>query len=279
MSCAPPRHSVTSSPVISTWMPPGMGAQRAVHLEEALHLVDDAVEVAGLVAGRRLVGVAVHRVALPDHLMTGGLDLLDDRRQQVAHLVVAQPADQRQPARLVVRIEPLDVLDRQLRASSSGRSSPRSGWRSPRRTRRARRRAGGCARRSTRSAPDRSYSRGSAVDRAVGRQPQHGPLVVEHQSLVAGVDFGGLQVAVVDPAGAHERAAPRSISRGQRLVAGARRRGPDELAVPVVHQMQRRPAPTRSAPAPGSSRRWRWRRRAPAATGRARGPRRRARSR
>ena len=91
-----------------------MGAQRAVHLEEALHLVDDAVEVAGLVAGRRLVGVAVHRVALPDHLMTGGLDLLDDRRQQVAHLVVAQPAHQRQPSRLVVRVEPLDVLDGEL---------------------------------------------------------------------------------------------------------------------------------------------------------------------
>ena len=115
MSWAPPRHSVTFSPVISTWMPPGWRAQRAVHLEEALHLVDDAVEVAGLVAGRRLVGVAVHRVALPDDLMAGGLHLLDDRRQQVAHLVVAQPADQRQPPRLVVRIEPLDVLDGQLR--------------------------------------------------------------------------------------------------------------------------------------------------------------------
>ena len=91
-----------------------MRAKRAVHLEEALHLVDDAVEVAGLVAGRALVGVAVHRVALPDHLVPGGLDLFDDRRQHVAHLVVAQPADQRQPSRLVVRIEPLHVLDREL---------------------------------------------------------------------------------------------------------------------------------------------------------------------
>ena len=92
-----------------------VGAQRAVHLEEALHLVDDAVEMPGLVAVGRLVGVAVHRVALPDHLVAGGLDLLDDRRQQVAHLAVAQPAHQRQPARLVVRIEPLDVFDGQLR--------------------------------------------------------------------------------------------------------------------------------------------------------------------
>ena len=55
---------------------------------------------------------------------------------------------------------------------------------------------------------------------------------------MAGVDFGGLQVAVVDPAGAHERQAAVDLA-GQRLVAGARGRGPDELAVPVVHQMQR----------------------------------------
>ena len=46
----PPRHSVTSSPVSSTWMPPGTVPSAAVHLEEALDLVDDVVEVAGLVA-------------------------------------------------------------------------------------------------------------------------------------------------------------------------------------------------------------------------------------
>src|SRR5689334_23861499 len=50
----------------------GPGAQRPVDVEEAEHLVDDAVEVPGLVAGRGLVGVAVHRVALPHHLVTAG---------------------------------------------------------------------------------------------------------------------------------------------------------------------------------------------------------------
>ena len=99
-----------------------VGAQGAVHLEEALHLVDDAVEVPGLVTGRRLVGVAVHRVALPDDLMPGGLHLLDDRRQHVADLAVAHPGDQRQPARLVVRVEPLDVLDGLLRRGRRARS-------------------------------------------------------------------------------------------------------------------------------------------------------------
>ena len=58
----------------------GMGTQRPVHLEESLHFVDYVVEVPGLVTVGRLVGVAVHRIALPDHLVPGGLDLLDDRR-------------------------------------------------------------------------------------------------------------------------------------------------------------------------------------------------------
>ena len=69
----------------------GVGAQPAVHLEVAEHLVDDPVEVPGLVAVGRLVGVAVHRVALPDHLGAGRGDLLHDRRQRVADLVVAHP--------------------------------------------------------------------------------------------------------------------------------------------------------------------------------------------
>jgi hypothetical protein len=38
-----------------------MGTQRAVHLEEALHLVDDAVS-GGSCSRSRFVSVAVHRV-------------------------------------------------------------------------------------------------------------------------------------------------------------------------------------------------------------------------
>src|SRR3954469_10081195 len=69
------------------------GAQPPVDVEEAEDLVDDPVEVAGLVAGRGLVSVAVHRVALPDHLVAAGGDLLHDRRQDVADRAVAHPAD------------------------------------------------------------------------------------------------------------------------------------------------------------------------------------------
>ena len=46
----------------------GPGAERAVDVEEALHLLDHVVEVAGLVAGGGLERVAVHRVAHPGDL-------------------------------------------------------------------------------------------------------------------------------------------------------------------------------------------------------------------
>src|SRR3954470_6389470 len=66
----------------------GPRAQGPVDVEEAEHLVDDAVEVPGLVAGGGLVGVAVHRVALPHDLAPAGGDLLDDGRQDVANPAV-----------------------------------------------------------------------------------------------------------------------------------------------------------------------------------------------
>ena len=49
----------------------GLGAQLGVHVEEAVDLVDDPVEVPGLDAVGGLVGVAVHRVALPDDQVAG----------------------------------------------------------------------------------------------------------------------------------------------------------------------------------------------------------------
>src|SRR4051794_9732070 len=93
----------------------GPGAQRPVHVEETEHLVDDPVEVPRLVTRRRLVRVAVHRVALPHDGVPGRGHLLDDRRQHVAHLAVAHPADQREPAGHAVRVEPLDQLGGLLR--------------------------------------------------------------------------------------------------------------------------------------------------------------------
>jgi hypothetical protein len=81
----------------------GMGAEAAVDGEEALDLVEHVVEPAGLVAARRLEGIAVHRVADPCHRDPLGPDGLDERREQRLDPVGAEPGDEGQPARLPVR--------------------------------------------------------------------------------------------------------------------------------------------------------------------------------
>ena len=73
-----------------------------------MDLVEDAVEQAGLVAGRGRDRVAVHRVDAPDHGAALALDGADQRRQLVFDLVGAHPGDQGQSARLVGRVEPVD---------------------------------------------------------------------------------------------------------------------------------------------------------------------------
>ena len=161
-----------------------VGAQLVVHLEEALHLVHDPVEVPGLVAGRRLVGVAVHRVALPDDLVPGRLHLLDDRRQHVPDLAVAHPGDQGEPAGLVPRVEPLDVLDRLLRGGARADLQPdRVGQQLRERDVRAVQLPGPLA--HPQEVPGQVVQPGLVV---AGVQPQHRPLVVQQQRLVRGED-------------------------------------------------------------------------------------------
>ena len=72
-----------------------MGAQRGVHVEEPVHLVDDPVEVPGLDAVGGLLGVAVHRVALPhDEVPRGASTFSTIAGSTVAHPRVRHPADQ-----------------------------------------------------------------------------------------------------------------------------------------------------------------------------------------
>ena len=164
------------------------------------------------------MGVAVHGIALPDHLMAGGLDLFDDRREQVAHLVVAQPGDQCQAPGLVVRIEPLDVLDGQLGRHRRPDLDPdRVGDHLGEGDMRPVELAGPLT--------DPDVVRREVIQlrpRGIGgelvAEPQHGAFVVQHQRLVAGVDLGGVEVAVVDPAGRHEAHTAVDLG-GQCLVA------------------------------------------------------------
>ena len=143
-----------------------VGAQRAVHLEEAEHLVDDPVEVPGLVAVGRLVGVAVHRVALPHDLVAAGGR---PSRRSAAATSRTLPL----PIRLISVSRPGTLSGLSFSHSSMacsgvvvGPSLTPIGLAIARRSRCARRRAGGCARRSTGSAPTGRTPRPVAVRRA-----------------------------------------------------------------------------------------------------------------
>src|SRR5882724_5106724 len=86
----------------------GMGALSGMDREEAFDLGEDAVERTGLVAGGRTDGVAVHGIAGPHDDAAFALHGADQARQVIADLVGAEPVDQGQPPRLVVRVEHVD---------------------------------------------------------------------------------------------------------------------------------------------------------------------------
>jgi len=85
-----------------------MGALSGMDREEAFDLGEDAVERTGLVAGARGDGVAVHGIARPHDDASFALHGADQARQVIADLVGAEPVDQGQPPRLVVRVEHVD---------------------------------------------------------------------------------------------------------------------------------------------------------------------------
>ncbi len=86
----------------------GIGALGLMHVEEIAHFLEDQIERPRLIARRRGDGIAVHRIARPQHRFALAFDRAHQRRQMLADLVGAETADQREPARLVVRIENVD---------------------------------------------------------------------------------------------------------------------------------------------------------------------------
>ena len=72
------------------------------------HFAKDLLKVAGFVATAGLDGVAVHRVAAPEHLFACTLDRTNQLRQMIAHLVGSHACDQIEAARVVVRVERVD---------------------------------------------------------------------------------------------------------------------------------------------------------------------------
>src|SRR5215813_7455094 len=93
----------------------GISAFGRMDGKEALYFREDAVEGTRLVAGGRGDGVAVHRIARPYHDATLAVHGADQLRQVIGDLVSAKAGDQRQPSRLVVRIEDVNQLEQFIR--------------------------------------------------------------------------------------------------------------------------------------------------------------------
>ena len=203
-------------------------------LEESLHLIDDAVEIAGLVAVGCGVGVAVHRIALPDDLVPGCLHCLDDRRQNGADLVVSHAGDQREPSRDVVGIQGADVLHGLFRRG--GRAdlhAHRVGDHGDELNVRIFQTAGALSHPHLVS--------GEVVQRVfavfVMAQAQHGALVIHHQGLVGSVNIRGVQLRIGDTTSIHELQAAVDLL-GQRLVTSTRWGVGHELAVPLMQAVK-----------------------------------------
>src|SRR3984893_8561807 len=209
----------------------GVGALRRVDGKERLHLRQDAVERAGLVARGRGDGVAMHRIARPDHHAAFALHGADQLRQGIADPVSPEAVDQGEAAGLVVRIEHIDQ-PQQFVALERG-----AAFQSDRVLDAAEifdmaviELAGAVA------DPDHMARCGVPVA-GRGIHPGEGLLVAGQPRLVAGVDIGGAQLGVasqIEPAGAHEVQRVRDAV-GQFLVTARLLRILQETKHPLVH--------------------------------------------
>ena len=175
----------------------------------------------------------MHRVARPHHLATGGLDRLDDRRQQVGDLAGAEPGDDGEPAGTAVGVERLDqrrgVGGLGVRADlDADRVVDLLGERD----------VGAVEGAGALADPD--HVRRQVVVVAVLVAAGQRGLVLEQQRLVAGVELdarGRPEPVEVDADGRHEGDGPVDLA-GDLLVALAGRRTLDEVLVPQVHRAQ-----------------------------------------
>jgi len=209
----------------------GMSAECAVHLEESGDFVEHVVEVPGLVAAGRFHRVAVHRVAYPGHRGPAGGHLLDQRGQRLADPPRAHPGGQGEPARLLVRVEGFDQLEHVLRggvradldgdgiADLAGELDM------------------GAAGIAGALADPQQVSRQVVGMRLPRVGPGQGPLKIQQQRLMAGVELHRTELPGVSPARVHERDRPVDLVR-QLLIALPGRTAGHEVLVPGVHLAQ-----------------------------------------
>ena len=198
-----------------------------MHVEEALDLVDDVVEAAGLVARGRLEGVAVHRVADPRDVDALGGDLLHEGGQPVADLAGAEAGDEGEPARRVVGVEPRGVGERVV-----GRR--RRAELDADRVLDLRQQLDVGAVELAGALTDPDEVRGHVVG-LVGARVDAGQrlLVLQQQRLVAGVEVDAVELVGVGADRLHEGQRALDLV-GHRLVALPERRRLHEVGVPGV---------------------------------------------
>ena len=202
-----------------------------MHLEEAPDLVDDVVELAGLVAVLGLEGVAVHRIADPGHLDAGRGDLLDKVGKQVADLACAEPGDEGDLAGNALRVELLVERDRvigcrlrpELDADRIGDLTQQLD-------------VGAIKLASALTYPDEMSGDvigllGALVD------TRHGVFVLKDQRFVRGVEIDGVELVGINTTGFHEGESAIDLG-AHSLVALADRARAYEVGVPGVHLSQ-----------------------------------------
>src|SRR6516225_5002358 len=204
----------------------------AVNRKEGFHLRQDAVERSRLVAGFRGDGVAVHGIARPQHDLSLALNRADHGRKLIADLVRAQPHDQRQPARLVFRIEDVDQPQHLIDlARRSAFESQRIDDAAAELDMRVIGLSGAVA---DPQHVRRGAAEGAGVRRVLAR---HLLLVAEQQRLVAGVEVGALELGMafeIEPASLHETER-LGDAVGELLVMVGLRRVLDEAERPLPH--------------------------------------------
>src|SRR3954469_23365318 len=211
-----------------------MASLRGMDGEERLHLRQDAIEWARFVAAAGGDGVAVHRIARPDHDAAFALHCANQLRQMIANLVRSEAVDQCQAPRLIVGIEHVDQ-PQQFVWLERGAAFQADGVLDASKIFHMAVVELTCAI----SNPDHvARSRVPVAGRGI--DSREGLLVAEQQRLMAGVEIGGAQFGVafqIETAGAHEISGVRNAVR-QFLVASRLRGILQEPKHPLVHAAQ-----------------------------------------
>jgi hypothetical protein len=173
----------------------------------------------------------VHRVADPRDLRAARGDLLHERGQVVAYAPGAHPDDEREAARLALRVERVDQGQGVLGGRRRAELDPDRVADVPHELHvRAVELPGALA--------DPQEVRRDVVRQARTRvDAGQGALVVEQQRLVAGVDVDPVELLRVGARGVHERQRPVDLAR-EALVAAPGRAVRDEVLVPGVDLAQ-----------------------------------------